>query len=291
MEAPEILCLPGVQDALTARVAAQAGFAAVTCGGYAATACLLGRPDTSILSLTELADHYRRICAAVEVPVFGDGDTGFGNITNTVRTVRELEAAGLAGMFVEDQVFPKRCGHMTGKAVVPVEEMVAKLKAALDARRDPDFLLVARTDAVAVEGLDAAIERAIIYRETGADMIFVEAPESVDAMRRICREIPAPCLANNIEGGRTPILSGAELEAIGYAAYAHPVAISHAIAELAREFYETLRRDGTTTAMEERLTGFGEFHALLGLPEQRRAEERYQDFAAELVARHRRSSG
>ena len=290
VEAPEILCLPGVQDALTARVAERAGFDAMTCGGYSATACLLGRPDTSVLSLTELADHYRRICDAVEVPVFGDGDTGFGNITNAVRTVRMLEAAGLAGTFLEDQVFPKRCGHMTGKAVVPVEEMVAKLKAALDARRDPDFVLVARTDAIAVEGLDAAIERANIYRETGVDMIFVEAPESVEAMRRICREIPAPCLANNIEGGRTPLLSGAELQEIGYAAYAHPVAISHAIAHLAFELFTALRRDGTTAALADRMTGFSEFHALLGLPEQRRAEERYQDFAQDLLARHGRTS-
>jgi len=146
--APEIAIMPGVQDALTARIAADEGFQVITCGGYASTASLLGQPDTSQLTMSEMADHYERICDAVPVPVFGDGDTGFGNMTNTARTVRCYERSGLAGMFIEDQVFPKRCGHMAGKQVVPVEEMVSKLKAALDTRVDGDFVIMARTDAL-----------------------------------------------------------------------------------------------------------------------------------------------
>jgi len=180
---PEILLLPGVHDVLSARIGAQAGFKALTGGGYSASATLLGQPDTSQLSLTEMADHYARMCDCVDVPFFGDGDTGFGNVTNVARTVRAYERAGLAGMFIEDQVFPKRCGHMAGKAVIPAHEMVAKLKAALDARHDPDFVIMARTDANAVNGLDDALERMALYREVGADLLFVEAPHLHRARR------------------------------------------------------------------------------------------------------------
>jgi 2,3-dimethylmalate lyase len=279
IEAPAILSLPGVHDPLTARIAEQVGFEAITCGGYSATAALLGQPDTSVLSMTELADHYARICDAVDIPVFGDGDTGFGNMTNTVRTVRQFERSGLAGMFIEDQVFPKRCGHMAGKDVVPVEIIVAKLKAALDARVDADFVIMARTDANAVLGIDEAIERACLFRELGADLIFVEAPTNVAEMRRICNEIDGPCLANNVEGGQSPILPGAELAEIGYAVFTHPVAMSHAIARTAFALYETLKRDGTTAAVGDAIMGFEEFHGVVGLPALRRQEQACQDFA------------
>ncbi|WP_132808049.1 isocitrate lyase/PEP mutase family protein [Tepidamorphus gemmatus] len=241
VEAPEILVLPGVQDALTARVAERAGFEAITCGGYASTAALLGEPDSSQLGLAEMAEHYARICDTISIPVFADGDTGFGNVTNVRRTVRAYERAGVAGLFIEDQVFPKRCGHMPGKAVVPAEEMVAKLKAALDARVDGDLLIMARTDALAVNGLDDAMERACLYREVGTDMIFVEAPRSEADMRRICTEIPAPSMANNIEGGMTPLLPAARLEEIGYAVVAFPVALSYAVAAMAERLYTALR--------------------------------------------------
>ncbi len=286
IHAPVITCMPGVHDPLTARVAEQVGFDVLTCGGYSATASLLGKADTSVLTMTELAGHYARICDAVSVPVFGDGDTGFGNVTNTSRTVRCYERTGLAGMFIEDQVYPKRCGHMSGKAVISPEDMVAKLKSALDSRYDPDFIIMARTDAVAVHGIDEAIERGQLYRETGADMIFVEAPNNQQEMRRICSEIDAPCMANNIEGGKSPLLPGPVLADLGYAVYTHPVAMSHAIAHIAFLLYQTLKRDATTEAMAESIMDFEAFHQLVGLTEQKAREQACLDFATTLLANH-----
>lgn len=283
VEAPEILILPGIQDALTARIAEQAGFAAVTCGGYAATAALLGQPDTSQLGLMELADHYARICDAVAVPVFADADTGFGNVTNVRRTVRAYERAGVAGLFIEDQLFPKRCGHMAGKAVIAPEEMVGKLKAALDARQDEDLVIMARTDALALNGLDDAIERGRLYRAAGADMIFVEAPGDIEQMRRICGEIDGPCMANNIEGGLSPFLPAAELQAIGYAMVAFPVATSYAVAAAIGRLMRTLQATGTTAGMADAMLDFTAFNALVGLPELRAAEERDLAFARRLM--------
>ena len=283
VEAPEILVLPGIQDALTARIAEQAGFAAVTCGGYAATAALLGQPDTSQLGLMELADHYARICDAVAVPVFADADTGFGNVTNVRRTVRAYERAGVAGLFIEDQLFPKRCGHMAGKAVIAPEEMVGKLKAALDARQDEDLVIMARTDALALNGIDDAIERGRLDRAAGADMIFVEAPGDIEQMRRICGEIDAPCMANNIEGGLSPFLPAAELQAIGYAMVAFPVATSYAVAAAIGRLMRTLQATGTTAGMADAMLDFTAFNALVGLPELRAAEERDLAFARRLM--------
>ncbi len=281
IEAPEIAIMPGVHDALTARIAERAGFEVITCGGYAATAALLGRPDTSQLSMTEMADHYARICDCVEIPVFGDGDTGFGNVTNVARTVHRYERSGLAGMFIEDQVFPKRCGHMAGKRVVPVQDMVAKLKAALDARVDPDFVIMARTDALAVNGMDDALARMALYREVGADLLFVEAPTSVEQMRRICAELDGPCLANNIEAGATPLLSAAQLQALGYALVTHPVACTYAIARAVSELMAVLSRDGNTTAALPDLTTFDQFNEVVGLSAQRNREQQLMDFAQE----------
>jgi len=285
IEAPEIAVMPGVQDALTARIAERAGFQVITCGGYAASAALLGEPDTSQLGMTEMAEHYARICAAVDIPVFGDGDTGFGNVTNAARTVKSYERSGLAGMFIEDQVFPKRCGHMPGKDVIPVTEMAGKLKAALDARNDPDFVIMARTDALSVNGLDDAIERMALYREIGADLLFVETPGSVDDMRRICSQLDGPCLANNIEAGATPLLPARELQDIGYAVMTHPVAVTYAVTKVIGELMETLARDGTTVAMIERMTTFEDFNDLIGLPGLRGREQEMMDFAEDVVKR------
>lgn len=279
IDAPEILVLPGVQDALTARIAERAGFQAITCGGYASTAALLGEPDTSQLGMSEMAEHYARICDAVDVPVFADGDTGFGNATNVQRTVRAYERAGVGGLFIEDQVFPKRCGHMAGKAVVALEEMLAKLEAALDARVDADLVIMARTDALAVNGIDDAIERACMLREAGADLIFIEAPVDVAQMRRICAEVDAPCLANNIEGGRTPLLPAAKLEEIGYAAVAFPVAASYAVAAAVERLMIALRADGTTAALSGDILDFDRFNELVGLTELRGREQRWLDRA------------
>ena len=188
----EILMIPVAHDALCARIAERAGFKAIFTAGYANTASLLGKPDVSLLALTEMVDCASRICDAVNIPVFADGDTGHGNVTNVVRTVKLFEKAGVAGLFLEDQVEPKRCGHMAGKRVIPPEEMVAKIKAALDARSDPDLIIMARTDALAVNDLEDAIYRGNLYAEAGADLIFVEAPMSIEQLGKITREVKAP---------------------------------------------------------------------------------------------------
>ncbi len=282
---PDIAVMPGIQDALTSRIAEKAGFEVITCGGYSATAVLLGQPDTSQLSMVEMANHYARICDSVDIPVFGDGDTGFGNVTNVARTVRHYEAAGLAGMFIEDQVFPKRCGHMPGKQVVPTVEMIAKLKAALDSRRDDDFVIMARTDALAVNGIDDAIERMTLYREIGADLLFVEAPGSEAEMKRICSELDGPCMANNIESGATPVLNAQQLQEIGYAVMTHPVAVTYAVTKAISDLMTTLHRDGTTSAVLDQLTTFDEFNEIVGLSALRQREQDLLDYAEETIDR------
>ncbi len=286
IEAPEIVVLPGVHDALTLRLAEQTGFQAVTCGGYSATASLLGAPDVQQLTMTEMADMYARLCDATELPLFADGDTGYGNATNVARTVRAYERAGVAGLFIEDQESPKRCGHMEGKRVITAGEMVAKLKAALDARVDADLILCARTDARAVHGLDEAIERCQLYREAGADLLFVDAPISVEELRRVCSEIDGPCFANLVEGGKTPILSARQLEAMGFAAVTWPVSASYAIARAVADVYAALLRDGTTNAVRDRMLDFAAFNSLIGLEQVREAEAACDDFARELLEHH-----
>ena len=286
IEAPEIVVLPGVHDALTLRLAEQAGFQAVTCGGYSATASLLGAPDVQQLSMTEMADMYARLCDATELPLFADGDTGYGNTTNVARTVRAYERAGVAALFIEDQESPKRCGHMEGKRVIPAGDMVAKLKAALDARVDADLIICARTDARAVHGLDDAIERCQLYREAGADLLFVDAPISVEELRRVCSEIDGPCFANLVEGGKTPILSARQLEAMGFAAVTWPVSASYAIARAVADVYAALLRDGTTNAVRDRMLDFAAFNSLIGLEQVREAEAACDDFARDLLEHH-----
>ena len=289
--APEILVMPGLHDALSARIAEAAGFQAVTCGGYAASASLLGQPDTSQLGLTEMADMYARICDATTLPLLADADTGFGNVTNVARAVKAYERAGVAGLFVEDQVFPKRCGHMAGKAVVPVEDWIAKLQSALDARQDADLVIMARTDALAVNGIDDAIERAQAARAAGCDLIFVEAPTTVEQMRRICAEIDGPNLANMIEGGQTPNLPAKELEAIGYAAVVFPVAATYAVAHAVRDLMAVIRRDGSAGAFADRMVDFTTFNEMVGLGRLRAREARLQDSAGQLLAGARSGKG
>jgi methylisocitrate lyase len=285
IQAPEILVMPGAHDALSVRIIEQAGFQALTCGGYAATASLLGQPDTSQLGMTEMADMYARLCDATELPLFADGDTGYGNVTNVARTVRAYERAGVAGLFIEDQVFPKRCGHMAGKAVVPLEDMLGKLKSALDVRSDPDLVIMARTDALAVNGIDDAIERAQACAEAGADFLFVEAPVSREQMRRICREVPGPKLANNVEGGASPVLSAAELQAIGYAAVVFPVAATYAVARTVQDLMAVIRRDGHAGGFRDRMVDFETFNSLVGLGPLRAREAKAQDFAKALLTK------
>ena len=204
---PEIVMIPGVGDPLGAKFVERAGFPAVFLSGYAASAALLGGPDVGLLTMTEMAECAARICDAVDIPVFADGDTGHGNATNVIRTMKQFEKAGVAAIFFEDQVTPKRCGHMSGKQIIPCDEMTAKIRAAVDARIDRDLLIMARTDALAVNGIEDAIERMHRYLEAGADMSFVESPESIEQLQRIAREIAAPNMANMVPGGKSPILT------------------------------------------------------------------------------------
>ena len=271
----EILVMPGIHDALCARIVQQTGFKAVTMGGYSVSASLLGRPDVSLLSFTEMADCYRRVADLVDIPLFVDGDTGYGGVLNVRRTVKEIEKTGAAGMFIEDQVFPKRCGHMAGKQVIPAEEMVAKVKAAVDARADEDFMIMARTDALAINGPDDAIRRGNLYRQAGADIIFVEAPTSVEQMREITSRVEAPTMANNIEGGRSPLLSAAELQAIGYSSVVFPVAATYAISKAITGMMKELKATGTTDGFRDNMLNFDEFAELIGLDEIRELESSY----------------
>jgi 2-methylisocitrate lyase-like PEP mutase family enzyme len=274
--APEILVIPGVPDPLCARIARRAGFKAVFVSGYAASATLLGAPDIGLLTMTEMAGWAARIVDAAELPVFADGDNGHGNTSNVRRTMRQFEKAGVAGIFFEDQVSPKRCGHMAGKQVVSAAEMVGKIQAAVDARVDPDLIVMARTDALAIHGIDDAIERMHRYLEAGADMAFIEAPESVDQMRRILSAVSAPQMANMVPGGRTPLLTAAELQALGFACVAHPTALTYIMARAAGELLEELHRSGTTAALQDRMLSFTEFNDLVGLPQYRAREARFE---------------
>ena len=273
--APEILVLPGAYDSLSAKIIQQAGFQAVTMGGYPASATLLGKPDVNLLSLTEMVDHARRIAEAVDIPLFVDGDTGHGNVTNVIRTIREFEKAGVAGLFIEDQVSPKRCGHMEGKQVIPADEMVAKVKAAVDARLDQDFVIMARTDARAINGLDDAIERGNRYREAGADIIFVEAPVEEKELRRITADIGAPTMANMVEGGKTPAYTAKEFEGMGFAVAAFPLSTIYASAWAVSGLMAELFMTGTTRGYADRLLDFNDFNRLVGLEDVRETERRY----------------
>ncbi|MDA4846234.1 isocitrate lyase/PEP mutase family protein [Hoeflea poritis] len=283
LNAPEFLVMPGAHDALSAKLAERAGFDAIVMGGFPVTGSLLAAPDSSQLGLSELAEHYRRVTGAVDIPLFVDADTGFGNASNVRRTTRELERAGVAGFFIEDQVFPKRCGHTPGKAVVPVEDMIAKVKAAADARTDGDLVLVARTDALAVEGLNAAIERAGLYREAGADMLFIEAPTSVEQMRRIIADLGGLHLANMIDFGMSPDHDSAELQEIGYACGLWGLSSIFTMTRALIDLYATIKADGTSANARDRMVTFDEFTAIVGLPQMREAEQGELDFARSLI--------
>jgi 2-methylisocitrate lyase-like PEP mutase family enzyme len=271
----EPLVLPGVWDALSARLAVAAGFRAVFLSGYCLSATRLGEPDLGLLTQTEVLDAAGRVCAAVDAPVIVDVDTGWGNALNVERTIRELVRLGAAGVFLEDQEWPKRCGHMDGKHVVPLAEYLPKLRGALAARGDAAFHVTARTDALAVIGLDEAIARARAFVEAGADAVFVEAPRSADDMAAVRRALPAavPLVANMVENGKTPLRPARELYAAGYRMVVCPVAGLLAAAHALRELYATLARDGASAAVSARMLRFEEMNALLGL-DRRLAGER-----------------
>ena len=261
---PELLLAPGVYDALTALVAEQAGFEALYLSGASIAYTRLGRPDIGLVGMTEVAETLANICARVKLPVIVDADTGFGNALNVVRTVQALERAGAAAIKLEDQAMPKRCGHLDGKVLISSEEMVGKIRAAVDTRREA--LIIARTDAIAVEGIDAAMARAARYAEAGADVLFLEAPQSVDDMRRIAGAFRLPLLANMVEGGKTPVLDAATLQAIGYRIAIFPGGLARRLAHASREYFEVLKRDGTTKAMQDRMLDFKGLNELIGTP-------------------------
>jgi 2-methylisocitrate lyase-like PEP mutase family enzyme len=272
------LVAPGAYDALSARLVEQAGFDVVYMTGFGTTAGLLGRPDVGLLSATEMADNARRLVAAVDVPVIADGDTGYGNALNVLRTVQTYEQAGVAAIQLEDQVTPKRCGHMSGKEIVPLPEMLGKIRAAVDARRDPDLLVIARTDAVAVEGVDAALERARAFAAAGADLLFVEAPTSEADVERIAGELAgvAPLVFNWAEGGRTPALSLERIGELGFALVLYPIGTLLAATAGMRALLETLREEGTPASALPGLPAFAEFTSFVGLDEISELERRYR---------------
>jgi 2-methylisocitrate lyase-like PEP mutase family enzyme len=273
----EAVIMPVVHDALCARIAERVGFKAIFTAGYANSASLLGKPDVGLLTMTEMVDVARRIVEAVGIPVIADADTGYGNVSNVARAVREFEMAGVAGILLEDQVSPKRCGHMSGKEVIPPEEMQAKIRAAVDSRAGQDFIIIARTDSLSVKGIDDAIERANLYRTAGADMTFVEAVENLDQMRRVIAETEGPHMANMIPGGRTPILSAYELADIGYRVVAYPTVNSFAVARATTDLFQHLIENGSFEGIEDRLMDFDEFNSIVGLEQIRAAEERCLD--------------
>jgi 2-methylisocitrate lyase-like PEP mutase family enzyme len=264
----EPLVMPGVFDALSARIATRASFEVIFISGYSVSATQLGEPDFGLLTQTEMIAAAARVCRAVECPVLVDADTGYGNAVNVIRTVDELGRAGAAGIFLEDQVWPKRCGHMRGKRVIPAGEQVQKIRAAVRARGDADCFIVARTDARAAVGLEDAIARALAYKDAGADALFVEAPRSLDELREIGRRLPPPLVANMVEEGVTPQLPAAELAALGFQMIVYPLSGIFAAARALDAVYGRLRADGDTLAVRDRLLGFDAFNAIVGLEQK-----------------------
>jgi 2-methylisocitrate lyase-like PEP mutase family enzyme len=267
LKSPAVIRSLGAHDVFTARLVEAAGLETVFLGGFGTSASLLGLPDVGFITLSEMADAVRRMALRVSIPVVADGDTGHGDLHNVVRTVREFERAGAAGILLEDQVTPKRCGHFAGKEIIPAAEMVLKLKAALDARRDPDFVIVARTDARAVEGIDGAIERANRYGAAGADVCFIEAPESRDELERIPREVPYPLLVNMLTGGVTPILPVEELGRLGYRIVVCPIESLLVAGAAIRRLIEALQTRGRVDTPGVEMMTFAEVKQVLGLDE------------------------
>ncbi|HET7006023.1 MAG TPA: isocitrate lyase/PEP mutase family protein [Candidatus Binatia bacterium] len=262
------LIMPGVYDALSAKIAARAGFEVTFITGYSLSATLLGEPDFGLLTQTEVVSAAQRICSVIDTPVIVDADTGYGNAINVIRTVQDLIRAGAAGMFLEDQVWPKRCGHMRGKQVISLEEQLNKLRAAVEAKGQDDFFIVARTDARQALGLDEAIKRAIAFKNAGADAVFIEAPESKDEMREIASQVKGHLVANMLERGVTPLMGPEELKDLGFDLIVWPLAPLYSVAKSLTEVYTTLRKEGSTISILDRLMPFDEFNAIVGLNEK-----------------------
>ena len=265
----QLLARPGIirsfapHDVFTAMAFEQAGIEMLFLGGFGAAASSLGLPDMGIITLTEMADAIRRMTARLNIPLIADGDTGHGEIPNVIRTVREFEAAGASGMLLEDQVFPKRCGHFEGKQVVPQTEMLAKLHAALDARSDQNFVIIARTDARAIEGYSAAVDRANAYGEAGADVCFIEAPQSTDELQRLPSDVPYPQLANMLIGGKTPIHGADELAKFGFKIAVDPVGSLQITAKAIQRLAHAMKSEGRIDGLAEEMLSFDELKQLL----------------------------
>lgn len=271
---PGALMAPGVADALNAKLVRRHGFEAVYMTGAGTSAVRLGMPDVGLLTMTEMVDNAARIADASGLPVIADADNGYGGVLNVRRTIKAYERAGVAAVHIEDQVMPKRCGHLMGKQLVPVEEMEAKIRAAVDARTDPDFVLIARSDAVAVEGFEPALERVARYKEAGADVLFVEAP-SAGELPKIAPRLKAPLLYNMATSGKTPFLERAEIERLGFKIIIYPNWMMLAAIRAASEVLATLKQTGTIASLAKDVPSFKEFFDLLGMPEVQELEARY----------------
>lgn len=276
LEKERTLIFPGVYDALSAKMVERAGFPLTFVSGYSVAATQLGLPDFGYITQTEMVATAKRVCAAVSIPIIIDADTGYGNALNVIRTVNELIDAGAAGMFLEDQVWPKRCGHMKGKRVIPVEEHAQKIRAAVDARKGRDFFIVARTDARQVNGLEDAIARCKRYKEAGADALFVEAPRSVEELKELAKELPPPLVANMLEGGVTPLLTKDELEKLGLQLIVCPLTALYASAKAMQDMFALIKTKGTTRDHVGRLLTFQQFHDIIGLDDYYKLDEKYR---------------
>jgi len=277
-EAGEMVLAPGCYDALGARLVEEAGFPAAYMTGFGSAASRLGRTDVGLMTLSEMVDNARRIAQAIDIPVIADADTGYGNSLNVIRTVHEYEAAGVSAIHLEDQVMPKKCGHMDGKQVVPAGEMAAKVAAAVAARRSPEFLIIARTDARAVEGLEAALQRARIYRDAGADVLFIEAPQSEAEIEAVARAFPdVPLLFNYAEGGKTPAVTHAFLRDLGFKLVIFPLTVLLTATEAIRSALSRIKSDGTPIELVPSMLPFLDFLDFIGMAEINELEQRFAE--------------
>jgi 2-methylisocitrate lyase-like PEP mutase family enzyme len=276
IERPEILVAPGAYDPFIARCVEAAGFEAVYMTGAGVSHVRLGQPDLGLLTFTEMVDQAGRIADAVELPVFADADTGYGNALNVMRTVRAYERAGLAGLHIEDQEMPKRCGHFDSKRVIDLDEMTGKIKAALDARVDADFVIIARTDARTALGLEQAMERAYAFEQAGADVIFFESPLSEEELALVGRSFSKPTLANMVETGKTPMLPAQRLQELGFNVVIHPGAVGRFISKQLHEFLARLRAEGSTLSQLDRMSDFKTQNDIVGLPQMLELAQRYK---------------
>lgn len=275
LQRPEPIVLPGVYDCLSAKIAQQVGFEAVFTSGFGIAAALLGRPDYGFVTATEMIETVGHMAAAVDIPLIADMDTGYGNPLNVMRTVEDCLRFGIAGMILEDQEWPKKCGHFEGKRVIPAAEQVQKIRAAVQARGESEFVLIARTDARAPLGLEEAMRRGQMYIDAGADVLFIEAPQSVEELRAIATAFPnTPLFANMIQGGKTPVLTQAELQELGYKIIVHPLAGLFAATHALQQCFQHLHTHQTTHGFETPLA-FHEFEQIIDVPKYRQLEQQF----------------